>query len=316
MNILILAEHDSNTVKKATLQVISAARMINNASISVLVAGNSCEEIAKKLAKVLGVKEVLVAGSKVYQHQLPENLAKLIAEIGQEKNYIFAPATTFGKNILPRVAALLEVAQISEVTKILPEDTFEHPIYAGNAIETVQSLDKIKVCTIRPTAFEPSPIQDNQANIKNIKIEIENTQTTWQNSTTAELERPELNSAEVVISGGRGLQSGENFKLIEQLAEKLNAAVGASRAAVDAGFVPNEYQVGQTGHVVAPRLYIAIGISGAIQHVAGIKDSKVIVAINKDPQAPIFEVADYGLVGDLFEIVPELIQKIEKINLI
>lgn len=255
-----------------------------------------------------------VADNAVYEHQLAENTAALIAELGHQYNYIMASATTFGKNVLPRAAALLGVALVSDVTKIITPDTFERPIYAGNAIATVKSLDNIKVLTIRTTAFKAvKETQSTAAQIKSVASAIANTSSRFENQTLTQSKRPELTAARVIISGGRGLKSADNFHLLENIADRLGAAVGASRAAVDAGFAPNDYQVGQTGKVVAPDLYIAVGISGAIQHLAGMKDSKVIVAINNDPEAPIFQIADYGLVGDLFKILPELQNELDKV---
>lgn len=306
MKTLIIAEHDNSELKISTLNTVTAAKELSK-EITVLVVGYQCEKVSDAASKIGGVTAVINVDAEIYQHQLAENVAKLIVEVAKNYECILAPATTFGKNILPRVAALLDVAQISDVIKIISSDTFVRPIYAGNAIATVQSKDAKKVLTIRTTAFKPDKDQQAPAPIEKLPMAIVNSQSQFIGHELSKSERPELGAARIVISGGRGLQSGENFKLLEQLADKLGAAIGASRAAVDAGFVPNDYQVGQTGKVVAPDLYIAIGISGAIQHLAGMKDSKVIVAINKDPDAPIFQVADYGLVGDLFELVPQLI---------
>lgn len=305
MSILVIAEHDNNHLKTSTLHTISAALKLSK-SLQVLVVGFQCEHVAIQAAKVTGVEKVLLADSECYQHQLPENFAPLIKAIAQSFSHILAPATAFGKNLLPRVAALLDVAQLSDVTEIISEDTYVRPIYAGNAFATVQSLNPIKLITIRTTAFAAAEISENSAQIEKLSIQISNNQSKWLGLETTPSERPELTDAKIIISGGRGLQSAEKFQLLNRIADHLGAAIGATRAAVDAGFAPNDYQVGQTGKVVAPQLYIAVGISGAIQHMAGMKDSKVIVAINKDPDAPIFQIADYGLVGDLFEILPEL----------
>lgn len=316
-NILVLAEHDNQNLKPSTSSTIAAARKLSG-EITVLVAGNQCEAVAKSAAKLQGVDKVFLVEAAYYAHGLAESIAKLMQEIctpddstaSEKYHYILAPASTYGKNILPRLAALLDVSQISEITEIISEDTFVRPCYAGNILETLQSFDPIKVITVRPTAFEPmkekteaaaAPIQSLPS-----RTNPEQKLSTFLNQETRETLRPELSSAKIVISGGRGLQSKENFKLLEKIADKLGAAIGASRAAVDAGFVPNDYQVGQTGKVVAPELYIAVGISGAIQHIAGMKDSKIIVAINKDPEAAILQVSDYYLIGDLFEILPAL----------
>jgi electron transfer flavoprotein alpha subunit len=305
MNILVIAEHDNKNLKTATLHTITAAQAIG-AEITVLVAGHHCVSVAETAAKVANVKRVITADNTVYEHLLAENLAELVVQLAKNFQYILAPATTFGKNFMPRVAALLDVAQISDIVRVVSADTFVRPIYAGNALATVQSSDAIKVITVRGTAFPSAEIGANNAAVEQCNIVIENNQSKFVSQELSQSKRPELTNARIVVSGGRALQSAENFKLIEALADKLNAAIGASRAAVDAGYVPNDYQVGQTGKVVAPDLYIAVGISGAIQHLAGMKDSKVIVAINKDGDAPIFQIADYGLVGDLFELVPQL----------
>jgi electron transfer flavoprotein alpha subunit len=305
MAILVIAEHDNASIKPATLHTVAAASKIGG-EIHVLVAGGGCAGAAQAAAKIAGVAKVRVADNAAYAHQLAENMSALIAELGTGYDHVLAPATSNGKNIMPRVAALLDVAQISEITAVLGADTFERPIYAGNVIATVQSGDARKVITVRTTAFDAVAAEGGSAVIEPVASAHDAGRSTFIGEAVAKSERPELTAARVVISGGRGMQNGENFKLLEAVADKLNAAVGASRAAVDAGFVPNDYQVGQTGKIVAPELYIAVGISGAIQHLAGMKDSKVIVAINKDADAPIFQVADYGLVGDLFQIVPEL----------
>jgi electron transfer flavoprotein alpha subunit len=311
MAVLVLAEHDNQVLKGATLNTVTAASKID-ADVHVLVAGQGCRAVAEAAAKVAGVKKVLLAEDEAYAHGLPENLAPLL--VGLAKNYaaVLSPATTAGKNVMPRVAALLDVAQISEIIKVEAPDTFVRPIYAGNAMATVQSTDAIKIITVRGTGFPAAAAEGGSASIESIgKGEVPGI-SRFVGQELSKSDRPELTAAKIVISGGRGMQNGENFKLLERVADKLGAAVGASRAAVDAGFVPNDYQVGQTGKIVAPELYIAVGISGAIQHLAGMKDSKVIVAINKDEEAPIFQVADYGLVGDLFKLVPELEAELSK----
>ena len=305
MAILVIAEHDNQVLKGATLNVVTAATQIGS-DIHLLVAGENCAAVAESAAKVAGVSKVLVADGAEYTHQLAENMAALVTAIGKSYSHILAPATTSGKNFLPRVAALLDVVQISEIVRVESADTFDRPIYAGNAIATVQSLDPIKVITVRTTGFDAAAAEGGSAVVESLSESHAAGVSTFINEEMAKSDRPELTSARVVISGGRGMGNGENFALIEKVADKLGAAVGASRAAVDAGFVPNDMQVGQTGKIVAPDLYIAVGISGAIQHLAGMKDSKVIVAINKDEEAPIFQVADYGLVADLFTVVPEL----------
>jgi electron transfer flavoprotein alpha subunit len=313
MSILVIAEHDHAALKAATLNTVAAAAKIGaqlGTEIHVLVAGSGCAAAAQAAAALAGVAQVKVADAAHYAEQTAENLAALAVANAQGYTHILAPATTFGKNLLPRVAALLDVAQISEICGVESADTFVRPIYAGNALATVQSADTVKVITVRTTAFDACAMNANEggsAAIENIAAGPDLGLTQLVGRELTKSERPELGAAKVIVSGGRGLASGENYhSLLEPLADKLNAALGASRAAVDAGFVPNDYQVGQTGKVVAPQLYLAIGISGAIQHLAGMKDSKVIVAINKDPDAPIFQVADYGLVGDLFQLVPEL----------
>ncbi|MBQ60645.1 MAG: electron transfer flavoprotein subunit alpha [Gammaproteobacteria bacterium] len=305
MSILVVAEHDNSSVKASALVAIAAAQAIGG-DIEVLIAGAGCAAAGETAAKVAGVNKVLVADNDAYSHDLAENIAALIVEIGSNYSHILSATTASGKNFMPRVAALLDVAQISDISGVVSEDTFERPIYAGNAIATVQSTDSIKVLTVRGTAFDPAAADGGSATIENLDIAKDEGLSSWDKEEIAELERPELTAASIIISGGRGMQNGENFALLESVADKLGAAIGASRAAVDAGFVPNDMQVGQTGKIVAPDLYIAVGISGAIQHLAGMKDSKVIVAINKDEDAPIFQVADYGLVADLFKAVPEL----------
>lgn len=309
MSILILAEHDNHALKSATYSVVKAAQSLPG-EIVLLVAGLNCQSVVEEAASLEQVTKVIQVDDKLYQYPLAEEFAALVQREVEGFAYCLAPATTFGKNIFPRVAALLGVSQLSDVIQIHSEDTFSRPIYAGNAIEQVCTSEMIKVITIRPTAFDSVAKVDAKATIESHEALPGLHLSEYIALAETKSERPELTSAKVVVSGGRGLQSRENFEIIEKLADKLNAAIGASRAAVDAGFVPNDYQVGQTGKVVAPELYIAIGISGAIQHVAGMKESKVIVAINKDEEAPIFEVSDYGLVGDLFEMTPELIEKI------
>lgn len=305
MSILVIAEHDNAALKAATLNTVAAAAKIGG-EVHVLVAGSNCAAAAQAASQLAGVAKVKLADAAHYAEQIAENLAALVVANAGGYTHILAPATTFGKNLLPRVAALLDVAQISEICGIENADTFVRPIYAGNALATVKSADAVKVITVRTTAFDAVG-QGGSAAVETIAAGPDLGLTQLVGRELTKSERPELGAAKVIVSGGRGLASGENYhKLLEPLADKLGAALGASRAAVDAGFVPNDYQVGQTGKVVAPQLYLAIGISGAIQHLAGMKDSKVIVAINKDPDAPIFSVADYGLVGDLFQIVPEL----------
>lgn len=305
MAILVIAEHDNSTLKGATLNAVTAASQIGG-ELHLLVAGEGCGAAAEAAAQVAGVSKVLVADNAAYAHQLAENLSKLVAELGKDYSHVIAPATTTGKNVMPRVAALLDVAQLSDITAVESDNTFQRPIYAGNAIATVESLDPIKVITVRGTAFDAAAETGGSASVEAVAAVHDAGISAFVGEEVAQSDRPELTSAKVVVSGGRGMGNGENFAILEKLADKLGAAVGASRAAVDAGFVPNDMQVGQTGKIVAPELYIAVGISGAIQHLAGMKDSKIIVAINKDEEAPIFQVADYGLVGDLFEAVPEL----------
>jgi electron transfer flavoprotein alpha subunit len=304
MTILIYAEHDNSQLKSETLKLVTAAQAIGN-DIHVLVAGKDCTDVARKAADISGVSKVFIADNAAYEYQLAENIAELVIELGKDYNHILSAATTTGKNFMPRVAALLDVAQISDIIAVISADTFARPIYAGNAIATVQSADTIKVITVRTSAFD-SASEGNNAPIEAVEFVTVSNNSEFVSAELTVSERPELTAAEVIISGGRGMQNGENFKLLDGIADKLGAAMGASRAAVDAGFVPNDMQVGQTGKIVAPQLYIAVGISGAIQHLAGMKDSKVIVAINKDEDAPIFQVADYGLVGDLFDVLPEL----------
>ena len=305
MSILVFCDHDNGQFGAATLNAVSAAQQIGG-DIHLLVAGDASGKIAAQAAAVSGVAKVLVADGGEYAHGLAENLAPLICDLAGQYSHILAPATTTGKNIMPRVAALLDVMQISDIIKIDDANTFQRPIYAGNALSTVRSDEATKIITVRSTAFEAAPAEGGSAAIETIGNNGDSGLSSYVKSELSSSERPELTSAPIVISGGRGMQDGANFAMLEKVADKLGAAVGASRAAVDAGFVPNDYQVGQTGKVVAPDLYVAVGISGAIQHLAGMKDSKVIVAINKDDEAPIFQVADFGLVADLFDAVPEL----------
>ncbi|MFL5237757.1 MAG: electron transfer flavoprotein subunit alpha/FixB family protein [Rhizomicrobium sp.] len=309
---LVVAEHDNKTLKDATAKTVTAAAQVST-PVHVLVAGSECSGAAKDAAKLAGVEKVLIADDRRYANMLAEPMEGLILSLAASYDAILAPATTNGKNYLPRVAAKLDVPQVSEILKVINPDTFERPIYAGNAIATVQAPDGKKVITVRTTVFKAAEATGG-AQIENINAVSDPGLSQFVGEELSKSERPELTSAKIIISGGRGMQSGDNFKLLEQLADTLRAAVGASRAAVDAGFVPNDYQVGQTGKVVAPDLYIAIGISGAIQHLAGMKDSKVIVAINKDEDAPIFQVADYGLVADLFQIIPELQAELTKVG--
>jgi len=304
MAILVIAEHDEGVLKSGTLNTITAATQIG-ADVTVLVAGDGSAAVAAEAARVAGVSRVLVADAPHYGKPTAENVAALVLSIAGNYGHVLAPATNFGKNFMPRVAARLDVAQISEISAVVSPDTFVRPIYAGNALATVQSKDAIKVITVRATAFEPAAA-GGSAPVEALAAVADTGQSAVTGRNLTKRARPELAAARIIVSGGRGMGNGENFKLLEALADKLGAAVGASRAAVDAGFVPNDYQVGQTGKVVAPELYVAVGISGAIQHLAGMKDSKVIVAINKDAEAPIFQVADYGLVADLFQAVPEL----------
>jgi electron transfer flavoprotein alpha subunit len=305
---LVIAEHDNASLKGSTLNTVAAAAKCG-ADIHVLVAGHDCAAAAAAAAKITGVSKVLVADAAQFAHGLAENIAAQVIQIANNYSHILAPATAYGKNILPRVAAKLDVGQISEITKVDSPDTFERPIYAGNAIATVQSTDAIKVITVRTTGFDAVGL-DGSAEVEALVASADSGKSAFVSRELAKSDRPELTAAKIIVSGGRGMGSGENFKILEPLADKLGAAMGASRAAVDAGYVPNDWQVGQTGKIVAPTLYIAVGISGAIQHLAGMKDSKTIVAINKDPEAPIFSVADYGLVGDLFEAVPALVKEL------
>ena len=305
MSILVIAEHDNSSLKPATLNSVTAAQAIGG-DIDILVIGSDCQGAAEQAAQVAGISKVLVADNAAYGHQLAENVAPLIAEVGAAYSYLLATATTTAKNILPRAAALLDVQAISEISAVVSADTFKRPIYAGNVIATVQSSDAIKVLTVRGTAFDAAPADGGSAAIEAVASAHNAGKSEFKGEEVAKSDRPELTAAKIVVSGGRGMGNGDNFSMIYSIADKLGAGVGASRAAVDAGFVPNDMQVGQTGKIVAPDLYVAVGISGAIQHLAGMKDSKVIVEINKDEEAPIFSVADYGLVADLFTALPEL----------
>ncbi|MDN7438185.1 electron transfer flavoprotein subunit alpha/FixB family protein [Burkholderia cepacia] len=311
MTILVIAEHDNASIKAATLNAVAAAQALGAAGggdVHVLVAGHDAQAAADAAAKIAGVSKVLLADAPQLEAGLAENVEATALNIAKDYSHILAPATAYGKNIAPRIAAKLDVAQVSEITAVVSADTFERPIYAGNAIATVQSSDPIKVITVRATGFDPVAAEGGSAVVEKIEAAADAGKSQFVSREVTKLDRPELTSASIIVSGGRGLGSGENYtKVLEPLADKLSAALGASRAAVDAGYVPNDYQVGQTGKIVAPQLYIAVGISGAIQHLAGMKDSKVIVAINKDSEAPIFSVADYGVVGDLFALVPEAV---------
>jgi electron transfer flavoprotein alpha subunit len=304
---LVIAEHDNLSLKGSTHHTITAAVQCGG-DVHVLVAGSNCGAAAAQAAQIAGVAKVIVADAAHLADGLAENVAEQVLALAGAYSHILAPATAYGKNILPRVAAKLDVAQISEITKVDAPDTFERPIYAGNAIATVQSLDAIKVITVRTTGFDSAAATGGSAAIDTVAAVADSGKSSFIGREVAKSDRPELTAAKIIVSGGRGMGSADNFKILEPLADKLGAAMGASRAAVDAGFVPNDWQVGQTGKIVAPSLYVAVGISGAIQHLAGMKDSKTIVAINKDPEAPIFSVADYGIVGDLFEVVPELVK--------
>ena len=305
MAVLVIAEHSKGALGAVTLNTVAAARKIDD-NIAVLVAGQQVEAVAQAAAKVEGVSKVLVADNEAYANLLAENVAPLVASLGKGFSHVLAPATTSGKNYLPRAAALLDVDQISEIIEVVSPDTFKRPIYAGNAIATVQSSASVKVISVRATGFDPVAAEGGSASIEAVEGAFQEGLSRFVGEQLAKSDRPELTAAKIVVSGGRGMQNGDNFSLLYTLADKLGAAVGASRAAVDAGYAPNDMQVGQTGKIVAPQLYIAVGISGAIQHLAGMKDSKVIVAINKDEEAPIFQIADYGLVGDLFELIPQL----------
>jgi electron transfer flavoprotein alpha subunit len=308
MTALVIAEHDNASLKGSTLNTVTAAAKCSS-DVHVLIAGHNAGAAAEAAAKIAGVSKVLVADAAYFADGLAENIAEQVLAVASNYSHILAPATAYGKNILPRVAAKLDVAQISEITKVDAPDTFERPIYAGNAIATVQSSDAIKVITVRTTGFDAAA-SGGSAAVEKLTPVADLGKSAFVSKELAKSDRPELTAAKIIVSGGRGMGSGDNFKILEPLADKLGAAMGASRAAVDAGYVPNDWQVGQTGKIVAPQLYIAVGISGAIQHLAGMKDSKTIVAINKDPEAPIFSVADYGIVGDLFEVVPALVKEL------
>jgi len=313
MALLVIAEHSNSELKPATLNTVAAAAAIGG-DIHVLVAGSGAKPAADAAAQIAGVTKVLLAEAPIYEHRLAEDLAALVVKLAPGYSHVLAPATTSGKNFMPRVAALLDVAQISDISAVVSADTFVRPIYAGNALATVQSKDATKVITVRGTGFPAAAATGGSAAVETIEAGAASGLSRFLGQELSKSERPELTAARVIISGGRGMQNGENFKMLEEVADKLGAAVGASRAAVDAGFVPNDYQVGQTGKIVAPELYVAVGISGAIQHLAGMKDSKVIVAINKDEEAPIFQIADYGLVGDLFKLIPELSAELDKVK--
>jgi electron transfer flavoprotein alpha subunit len=311
MTILVIAEVNGGTLRSATLNTVAAAQAIGG-DIHLLLADHNIGDLAPTAAAIAGVTKVLVADNAAYAHGLAEPLAALVVGLSADYSHILAPSTTYGKNILPRVAALLDVAQISDIIKVVAADTFVRPIYAGNALATVQSADRIKVITVRGTGFDPAALSGGQAVVESVAVDLPASKSHFVSQQLAKSERPELTAAKIIVSGGRAMGSAENFHLIEAVADKLGAAVGASRAAVDSGFVSNDLQVGQTGKIVAPNLYIAVGISGAIQHLAGMSGSKVIVAINKDEEAPIFQVADYGLVADLFEALPQLVQELDK----
>ena len=315
MSVLLIAEHNNKEIKPFTLNAISAASQINE-NVHVLVIGSNSGEVAKSISHVPNVKKVIHVNNSMYENYLAENYTSVIIKISEGYSHIVCSANTFGKNLMPRVAALLDVSQVSDITKIISNDTFQRPIYAGNAFATVKSNDKIKCVTIRPTSFDPAPTSGGSAEIQNSDAGEATDISKFIKKEEIKSDRPELGTARVVVSGGRGMQSGENFKLITAVADKLNAAIGASRAAVDAGYITNDHQVGQTGKVVVPDLYIAVGISGAIQHLAGMKESKVIVAINKDGEAPIFSVADYGLEADLFDALPKFLEELNKLNTI
>ena len=313
MSVLVLIEHDNQNVKGSTLNTITAAKKIDK-SVHAIVLGENCSKVAEQVSKCEGIEEVFIADNSIFKNHVAENISPVILELSDKYSHILAPSSTFGKNVMPRVAALLDVAQISDIISIEGNDTFVRPIYAGNANLKLQSTDSKKIITVRTTNFEATKINGGNAKVTKIEKKEDPGLSKFVKNELNKSDRPELTSASIIISGGRGMESGKNFSLLEEIADKLKAAVGASRAAVDAGFVPNDYQVGQTGKVVAPDLYIAVGISGAIQHLAGMKDSKIIVAINKDEEAPIFQVADYGIVGDLFKILPELSKELDKIK--
>ena len=315
MSVLLIAEHNNKEFKPFTLNAISAASQINE-DVHVLILGSNSDSVAKSISEVPNVKKVIHVNNSLYENYLAENYTSAVIKIAENYSHIVCSANTFGKNLMPRIAALLDVSQVSDITKVISEDTFLRPIYAGNAFATVKSMDKIKCVTIRPTSFDPAPTSGGSAEITNGEPGDASEVSKFLKKEEIKSDRPELGTARVVVSGGRGMQSGENFKLITAVADKLNAAIGASRAAVDAGYITNDHQVGQTGKVVVPDLYIAVGISGAIQHLAGMKESKVIVAINKDGEAPIFSIADYGLEADLFEALPKFLEELNKLNTI
>ena len=315
MSVLLIAEHNNKEVKPFTYNAISAASLINE-DVHVLVIGSNSDDVAKSISQVPNVKKVIHVNNSIYENYLAENYTLVAVKLSSNYSHIVCSANTFGKNLMPRIAALLDVSQVSDITKVISEDTFLRPIYAGNAFATVKSTDKIKCVTIRPTSFDPAPTSGGSAEIENGEAGEATDISKFIKKEEIKSDRPELGTARVVVSGGRGMQSGENFKLITAVADKLNAAIGASRAAVDAGYITNDHQVGQTGKVVVPDLYIAVGISGAIQHLAGMKESKVIVAINKDGEAPIFSVADYGLEADLFDALPKFLEELNKLNTI
>ena len=315
MSVLLIAEHNNKEVKPFTYNAISAASQINE-DVHVLVIGSNSDDVAKSISQVANVKKVIHVNNSIYENYLAENYTSVAVKLSSNYSHIVCSANTFGKNLMPRIAALLDVSQVSDITKVISEDTFLRPIYAGNAFATVKSTDKIKCVTIRPTSFDPAPTSGGSAEIENGEAGEATDISKFIKKEEIKSDRPELGTARVVVSGGRGMQSGENFKLITAVADKLNAAIGASRAAVDAGYITNDHQVGQTGKVVVPDLYIAVGISGAIQHLAGMKESKVIVAINKDGEAPIFSVADYGLEAFLFDALPKFLEELNKLNTI
>ena len=315
MTVLLISEHNNKELKPFTLNAITAASKINE-DVHVLVLGHNSDSVAKSVSEVPNVKKVVHINDTIYENYLAENYTSAIINLSKDYSHIMCSANTFGKNLMPRVAALLDVSQVSDITKVISSDTFLRPIYAGNAFATVKSSDKIKCITVRPTSFDPAPTTGGSAEIQTGEVGDSTNLSKFIKKEEIKSDRPELGTARVVISGGRGMQSGENFKLITAVADKLNAAIGASRAAVDAGYITNDHQVGQTGKVVVPDLYIAVGISGAIQHLAGMKESKVIVAINKDGEAPIFSVADYGLEADLFEALPKFLEELNKLNTI
>ena len=315
MSVLIISEHNNKELKPFTLNAITAASKINE-DVHVLVLGHNSDSVAKSVSEVPNVKKVVHINDTIYENYLAENYTSAIINLSKDYSHVMCSANTFGKNLMPRVAALLDVSQVSDITKVISSDTFLRPIYAGNAFATVKSSDKIKCITVRPTSFDPAPTTGGSAEIQTGEVGDSTNLSKFIKKEEIKSDRPELGTARVVISGGRGMQSGENFKLITAVADKLNAAIGASRAAVDAGYITNDHQVGQTGKVVVPDLYIAVGISGAIQHLAGMKESKVIVAINKDGEAPIFSVADYGLEADLFDALPKFLEELNKLNTI